>query len=160
MEPDREIPELDGMPPIDDELREAMEDMARRLERFDRVQKLLALLSAVCFWNVVGVGSLFANVIVATFWGNRLSNKGWKLVIQAYPWLHNIPFLCGPTGGKHYNGITAGQRIREEAKKTGDRLTLRLMGLASSWRQIGWCFAGVLGYLAALVLFGRLVTWK
>ena len=55
MDPEYNLPEReDDMPPIDDELREAMEDLVRKLEKFDRLQKLLALLSTVCFWNIVG----------------------------------------------------------------------------------------------------------
>ena len=122
MTPDDQRPELDEeMPPIDDGLREAMEAVAARQRKCLGLQRLLALLGMVCFWNVIGVGSLFANVIVAASWGNHLLHKGEKLVRQAYPWLHNIPFLCGVSGGKHYNGITAGRRIREEAKEEEEK---------------------------------------
>ena len=154
MDPEKRLETDDEMPPIDDELREAMEAVAVRQRKCLGLQKLLALLGMVCFGNVVGVGALFANVIVAIIWGNRLSHRGWKLVKKAYPWLHNIPFLCGMPGGKHYNGITAGRRIWEEAKRLGDDLTVGLLDFEG--RSMGWIFLGTLGYILVLVF----VTWK
>lgn len=159
MEPDRKRPEMnDEMPPIDDELREAMEDIDVRQRKCLGLQKLLALLGMVCFGNVVGAGSLFANIGVAIFWGTHLASKGEKLAHKAYPWLHNIPFLCGPSGGKGYNGITAGTRVAAEAKKNGDELTARLLKFRG--QSMLWSFIGMLGYIIALILFGRFVRWK
>ena len=154
MDPEFNLPEReDDMPPIDDALREAMEDMAQRMDKCDKLQKLLALLSVVCFWNVVGVGSLFVNFGVMMTWNSRLCRNGKKLIIRAYPWLHNIPFLYGQSSKGYYNGITAGTRIKAEAEKTGDVLTLRLLRFVN---QMGmrWVFIGMLGYTAALLLFG------
>ena len=144
MDPEYNLPEReDDMPPIDDELREAMEDLVRKLEKFDRLQKLLALLSTVCFWNIVGIAALFANVLVAMFLGNHLSDKAGDLIHRAYPWIQSIPFSYGS------GGITAGTRIWAEAKRTGDQLTLRLMRLAQPSRMIGRCAIGMFGYIAA-----------
>ncbi len=154
MDPEYNLPEReDDMPPIDDELREAMEGLVRKPEKFDRLQKLLALLSTVCFWNIVGIAALFANVLVAMFLGNHLSDKAGDLIHRAYPWIQSIPFLYG-SGGRGYNGITAGTRIWAEAKRTGDQLTLRLMRLAQPSRMIGRGAIGMFGYIAALLLFG------
>ena len=157
MDPECNVPEPeDDMPPIDDELREAMEDMAQRMDKCDKLQKLLALLSAVCFWNVVGGGSLFVNFGVMMTWNGLLCRKAEKLIIRAYPWIHNIPFLYGPSGGKHYNGITAGTWIKAEAEKTGDVLTLRLLRFVNQ-KGMRWVFIGMLGYIATLILFGGLM---
>ena len=95
------------MPPIDEELHRAMEDLLRKQVQCRRVHFLLIFLSVVCFWNVVGVTALFANVLVAAFWGNRLSRKGESLARQAYPWLEGIPFLFGWGRGGRLLGISA-----------------------------------------------------
>lgn len=142
----------DEMPPIDEELRRAMEDLLRKQERCRRVHLLLIFLSATCFWNIVGVGALFVNVLVATFWGNRLSRKGESLARQAYPWIESIPFLFGWGRGGRLLGISAGERIRAEAEKNGDELTLRLLKFRS--QSFLWPVLGMVGYLAALLLLG------
>lgn len=152
MDPEYNLPEReDDMPPIDDALREAMEDLVRKLEKCDRLQKLLALLSTVCFWNIVGMASLFTNVLAATIWGNYLSNRAEKLIGRAYPWIKFSTVFYEPDR-RHHSIPWA--RIKTEAEKGGDQLTLRIMRFANFWREVGWCLAGVLGYLAALLLFG------
>lgn len=140
------------MPPIDEELHRAMEDLLRKQVQCRRVHFLLIFLSVVCFWNVVGVTALFANVLVAAFWGNRLSRKGESLARQAYPWLEGIPFLFGWGRGGRLLGISAYERIQTEAKKTGDTLTVRLLRFRG---QSFLCpFWGMTGYLTALLLLG------
>ncbi len=140
------------MPPIDEELHRAMEDLLRKQVQCRRVHFLLIFLSVVCFWNVVGVTALFANVLVAAFWGNRLSRKGESLARQAYPWLEGIPFLFGWGRGGGLLGISAYERIQTEAKKTGDTLTVRLLRFRG---QSFLCpFLGMAGYLTALLLLG------
>lgn len=65
----------DDMPPVDEELRRAMETLTRKQELCRRVHLLLIFLSVVCFWNVVGVTALFANVLVAALWPGRLPRR-------------------------------------------------------------------------------------
>lgn len=129
-----------------------MEVLARKQELCRRVHLLLIFLSVVCFWNVVGVTALFANVLVAALWGTRLSRKGEALARQAYPWLEDIPFLFGWGRGGSLLGLSAYERIRTEAKKTGDTLTVRLLEFrGQSFLRPFW---GMAGYLAALLLLG------
>ena len=148
------------MPPIDEELHRAMEDLLRKQVPCRRVHFLLIFLSVVCFWNVVGVTALFANVLVAAFWGNRLSRKGESLARQAYPWLEGIPFLFGWGRGGRLLGISAYERIQTEAKKTGDTLTVRLLRFrGQNFLCPFWGMAGYLTALRAFAMMGLLFCW-
>lgn len=160
MDPEYNLPEReDDMPPIDDELREAMEDMVRKLEKYERSQKcfFLLLLMAVFIWEPFVGLPLAAMGVTASTWGNRLSKRAVELAREAYPWIYGIlsyyPMLKVKGWGLPHHwgyGLTVCERIKAEAKKTGDELTVRLLRLAE--RHGFWFWFGVLAFLIAAII--------
>lgn len=160
MDPEYNMPEReDDMPPIDDELREAMEDLIRKLERFELLQKclLLLLVMAVFIWEPFSALLLGVIGVITLAWAARLSKGAEKIAYKAYPWIYDIlpyyPMLKVRGGGlprRWGYGFTVCERIKAEAKKTGDKSTVRLIRLRE--RSGFWPFFGLLAFLIAAII--------
>ena len=87
---------------------------------------------------------MFLHAAVMIFYGNSLSFKAARLCREKYPY---IPLAISSFGKNSNSHIL----IINEARKLGDRLTLKLLSFD---RQTVWLFsASILCYIVKLILF-------